>query len=409
MSYREERRADQAAEREQDREDRRLMLEAQLKAREIDAENKRRDAEARAEQDRKDATERRRVKQAEKKAKETARDARKAAAAAKRARFAGWLKANPASLFVAFVMVASIVPAVISQVGALSGAGVFAPMAGLLAAMLEGGAWAITFMGKQAEDAGRATRKYRIGTWLTASVAAVVNLWHGLQQYGAHPWVAFVLGGSSLFAIFIWDLKTHGSHGRTKAEKKEQRRREKHAADRRRHHKDIAREADRLLSAMPYGSITEEEAFAAAWRIHRGAEPGMSAELYATATNSRVQLGAAFELGEHVRPELLRTGLLASALSPMSNAIRTLGQTTALTSLNVPESGLGVTPSGPGNAQVGTQVPPAPKRPAKTRTKAADAAPVPPRRRRGDTPPFHPAARVAAAETARRSVTARAS
>ncbi|SHK56106.1 AAA family ATPase [Actinacidiphila paucisporea] len=409
MSYREERRADQAAERADNREDRRLLLEAQLKAKEIDAENRRRDSDAKAELVRRDAAEKRRLKQAERKARESAREAKKAASAVKRAKVVGWLRTNPATLFVAFVMVASIVPAVISQVGALSGAGVFGPMAGLLAAMLEGGAWAITFMGKQAEDAGRETRKYRAATWLTACVAAAVNLWHGLEQYAAHPWVAFVLAGSSLFAIYVWDMKTHGSHGRTKAEKKEQAAREKHAADRRKHHKDIAREADRLLSAMPYGSITEEEAFAAAWRIHRGAEPGMSAELYATATNSRVQLGAAFELGEHVRPELLRTGLLASALNPLPDAMPTLGRVTPLTALRAPEQGAGAVPIGMEKPQVESQVPPASKTPSKTRAKAAGGTPVPPRRRKGDTPSFHPAARVAAAETARRAVTARAS
>lgn len=404
-TYQEERRADRAAAAEQAREDKRLLLEAQLQAKRIDAEQRRLDAETRAEQERKDKAEKRRQEQADRRARQAEKDAKKAAAAAKRGKRVAWLKANPATLFVAFVMVASIVPAVISQVGALAGAGVYGPLAALLAAMLEGGAWAITFMGKQAEDAGRETRKYRIATWLTACAAAVVNLWHGLEEYAAHPWVAFVLGGSSLFAIFIWDMKTHGSHGRTRQEKKEQAARDKHAADRRKHHKDIVREADRLLAAMPYGAITEEDAFAAAWRIHRGAEPGMSAELYATATNSRVQLGAAFELGEHARPELLRSGLLASALNPLPNALPTLGQVTALAALEEPGKGASVTPIGATKPQVASQVPPV----EKTSGKGAKPRPVPPRRVKGDTPPFHTAARVAAAETARRTATAHVS
>ncbi|MFI1294344.1 hypothetical protein ACH4VM_39250 [Streptomyces sp. NPDC020792] len=316
MSYREERRADQVAAAEQAREDKRLMLEAQLKAKEIEAEQKRRDAELKAEQARKDAEAKRRQEQADKKARDAQKAARKAAKAAKRAKLLRWLKANPATLFVAFVMVASIVPALISQVGALTGASVNGAMAALLAAMLEGGAWAITFMGKQAEDAGREPRKYRIATWLTACAAAAVNFWHGLEQYSAHPWVAFVLGGSSLFAIYIWDLKTHGSHGKTKAEKREEKARREHAAARRKHHKEIAAQADRLKSAMPYGALDDELAFAAAWRITTGAEPAMSAELYAQATNATLQLGAAFELGEHVRPELLETGLKAAQFNP---------------------------------------------------------------------------------------------
>ncbi|MFF6774767.1 hypothetical protein ACFY8W_14550 [Streptomyces sp. NPDC012637] len=304
-SYREDRRADRAAERAQDREDRRLELEA---AREREA--------ARAEEKRKDAEAKRRQEQADRKAKLAERQAKKAAAAAKRAKLVRWLKVNPATLFVAFVMVASIVPAVLSQIGALTGASVAAPMAGLLAAMLEGGAWAITFMGKQADDSGREPRKYRIATWAVAVVAAAVNFWHGLEQYRAHPWVALVLGASSLFAIYIWDLKTHGSHGKTKAEKKAEKDRARHVAARRKHHPQIVEAAVKLQSALPFGVLDDEAAFAAAWRIHTGAEPGLSAELYATATNAVLNLGAAFELGDNVREELLETGFKAARLNP---------------------------------------------------------------------------------------------
>ncbi|MEU3520188.1 hypothetical protein ABZ770_33805 [Streptomyces sp. NPDC006654] len=392
MSYREERRADQAAARAQDREDRRLELDARLKATEIQAEQRRKDAEAK-----------RRLEQADKKAREQERERKKAARATRMRGVAGWLKANPATVFVGFVMVASIVPALISQVTALSEADVPVVLAALLAAMLEGGAWAITFMGKQADDAGRATRKYRIGTWVIAALAAAIQFWHWSAV--APLWVAFVFGGSSLFAIYIWDLKTHGSGSKTQEERKEAKARREHLDNRRRHHKDIAKEADRLLSALPYGSVTEEEAFAAAWRIHRGAEPGLSAELYATATNARVQLGAAFELGEHVRPELLRTGMLAAVLNPLTELPATrlpvLGATSPVTAAQTEAQDATVTPLRPAKQQRATQVPPAGK---KARTEPSNK-PVPPRRRKGDTPAFHPAARAAAAETARRQIT----
>ncbi|MFJ8659294.1 hypothetical protein [Streptomyces sp. NPDC093795] len=304
-TYREDRRADKAAERAQDREDRRLELEAAQQREAARAEEKRKDSEAK-----------RRQEQAEKKAKAAEQQAKKAAAAAKRAKAVRWLKANPATLFVGFVMVASIVPAILSQIGALTGATVAAPMAGLLAAMLEGGAWAITFMGKQAEDAGREPRKYRIGTWAVATVAAAVNFWHGWEQYGEHPWVAFVLGASSLFAIYIWDLKTHGSHGKTKEQKQADKARRAHLSARRKHHPEIVQQAVKLQTALPYGVLDDESAFAAAWRIHTGAEPGLSAELYATATNAVLSLGAAFELGDNVRDELLETGFKAARLNP---------------------------------------------------------------------------------------------
>ncbi|MFC9338821.1 hypothetical protein ACFT0G_03725 [Streptomyces sp. NPDC057020] len=313
-TYREEKRRDEQLRAEQAREDRRLELQARQD----------RDA-ARAEERRRDAEGKRRQEQAEKKARAAEQQARKAASAAKRAKLIRWLKANPATLFVAFVMVASIVPAILSQIGALTGASVAAPMAGLLAAMLEGGAWAITFMGKQAEDAGREPRKYRIGTWAVATVAAAVNFWHGLEAYGDHPWVAFVLGASSLFAIYIWDLKTHGSHGKTKEQKQADKARRAHVSARRKHHPQIVEQAVKLQAALPYGVLDDESAFAAAWRIHTGAEPGLSAELYATATNAVLSLGAAFELGDNVRDELLETGFKAARLNPFAELTQVPG------------------------------------------------------------------------------------
>ncbi|MFB8166140.1 DUF2637 domain-containing protein, partial [Streptomyces rubiginosohelvolus] len=312
MSYREERRADQAAERAQDREDMRLKLEAQLKAKEIAAEQKRADEEAKREQARKDAEAKRRQAIADKRARQQEKDRKKAARRAKVAKLTRWLNANPVTAFVGFVMVCSIVPAVISQVGALSHAKVNVLLAALLSAMLEGTAWALTFMGKAAEDAGRPAGKYRVATWCTAFLAAGVNYWHWAATLPNDQWVAVVFACSSLIAIYLWDMKTHGSHGKTKEERRQEKARRQHLKDRRKHHKDIADEADRLVSALPFEAVTDEEAFATAWRIRKGAEPGLSAEVYAAATDARVQLGAAFELGEHVRPELVRAGMLAS-------------------------------------------------------------------------------------------------
>jgi hypothetical protein len=343
MSYREERRADQAAERAQDREDMRLKLEAQLKAKEIAAEQKRADDEAKREQARKDAEAKRRQALADKRARQQEKDRKKAARRAKVAKLTRWLNANPVTAFVGFVMVCSIVPAVISQVGALSHAKVNVLLAALLSAMLEGTAWALTFMGKAAEDAGRPAGKYRVATWCTAFLAAGVNYWHWAATLPNDQWVAVVFACSSLIAIYLWDMKTHGSHGKTKEQRRQEKARRQHLKDRRKHHKDIADEADRLVSALPFEAVTDEEAFATAWRIRKGAEPGLSAEVYAAATDARVQLGAAFELGEHVRPELVRAGMLASLYNPLphrlSEGIPTLGPTLPLPALRRPSEG----------------------------------------------------------------------
>ncbi len=354
MSYREERRADDAAKAEQARknaelraeqarEDRRLEVEAQLKAKEIAAEQKRRDAEAKAELARKDADAKRRQEQADKRARQQEKDRKKAARLAKVTKLTGWLNRNPVTAFVGFVMVCSIIPAVISQVVSLAGAGVFVLLAALLSAMLEGTAWALTFMGKAAEDAGRPAGKYRVATWVTAFLAAAVQYWHWAEALPEHAWVAWVFAGSSIVAIYLWDMKTHGSHGKTREERRQEKNRRKHLKARRKHHKDIADQADRLLSALPFDAVTDEEAFATAWRIKKGAEPGLSAEIYADATNARVALGAAFELGEHVRPELVRAGMLASLYNPLphrlSEGIPALGPALPLPALQRPSEG----------------------------------------------------------------------
>ncbi|MGW0955376.1 DUF2637 domain-containing protein [Streptomyces sp. NPDC002545] len=354
MSYREERRADAAAQAEQSRknaelraeqarEDRRLELEAKREEKRLAAEQKRQDDEAKAEQARKDADAKRRQEQADKRARQQEKDRKQAARRAKVAKLTGWLNRNPVTAFVGFVMVCSIVPAVISQVVSLADAGVFVLLAALLSAMLEGTAWALTFMGKQAEDAGRPAGKYRVATWTTAFLAAAVQYWHWVEALPEHAWVAWVFAGSSIVAIYLWDMKTHGSHGKTKEERRREKARKQHLADRRKHHKDIAAEADRLLSALPFEAVTDEEAFATAWRIKKGAEPGLSAEVYAAATDARVQLGAAFELGEHVRPELVRAGMLASLYNPLphrlSEGIPTLGPSLPLPALQRPSEG----------------------------------------------------------------------
>lgn len=334
-SYREERRRDQIVAAEQAREDKRLEFEAQLAAKREEAEQRRRDEAAKAEQRRKDearADARRRQEQA---AKDQARKERKAARAAKRARVLGWLRANPADLFVGFVMAASVVPAVISQVGALTHAGVLLGLAVLLAAMVEGGVWAITFMGKKAEDAGQPTGKFRAAGWATAFAAGGINLWHWSAE--APLWVALVFGASSVFAFFIWDLRTHGSEGPTKEERAEARARRRHAKNRRAHHKGIADAADRLLSAAAFGELTESEAFAAAWRIHYGTDPGMTPALYRTATAARLTLAEAFGDASESRAEMVRAGLLAGLYNPVPHTpgagIPRLGPSTALDDL----------------------------------------------------------------------------
>lgn len=355
-TYQEERRADRAAVAEQAREDRRL--EAEQKRRDQEAADERRAARQREADEREArlAKQARADKSAGRRAKQAARAERRAA------RQAALTPGNVYRTGTLALVVASALGSLPAQVMHFAG---ISPMLLPLPLAIEGAAWVFA-AGVAFADARRLPGWVR---WLlrgfilaAAGFAATINysygrslhgLTHGQATTAALGLAAVSLLGPLLFEIRQWvstlDEKTGTAEdkARRKAEGKAEKERREHLARRRKHHKDIAEEADRLLSAAPYGSLSEEEAFATAWRIHRGTEPGMSPELYATATNSRVQLGAAFELGEHVRPELLRAGLMAAALNPFPTAFRTLGSVTPIAALSAPaETATTQAPSG---------------------------------------------------------------
>ncbi|MFF4813268.1 hypothetical protein ACFY2K_01650 [Kitasatospora sp. NPDC001309] len=266
--YRAERRADRQADRADARADRRDERE----------------------QNRLDAEAARQRREADQRAAEEARDRRRAARAERLGRVTGWVTANPARAFVRFVQACSIVPAVVSQVAALDGAKVYLLLAVLLAAMLEGGAWALVAMGAQAEGE-RSTRTYRLGAWAAGLVAGGINFAHGWQQYPAHYWVAFVLALSSIGAVWMTDLQTHGDRGPTTAEKKQAKERAEHTRRRAEHHPEVREVADRLLSAAPFGVLPADEAWRIAWEyVHGVTVPGLTADLLAQRLNARARV-----------------------------------------------------------------------------------------------------------------------
>lgn len=385
-------RADKAAEREQARADRAARDQARLDREELqqrtalegarlEAEQRRADQAAEREQQRKDDEERRRREAADRRQREQEQQRRREQRAGRQAQRRAWLKANAALPFVVLVMVCSVVPAVLSQVGALTGAGVEVALAALLAVMLEGAAWAITFMGKAAESRGASPKKYRIGTWVAASLAAVVNFLHGLQQYAAHPWVAVVLAASSLLAVWVWDLYTHHSAGRTKAEKKADAKRAAHAKARRKLHPDVVALADSIRAAAHFGTVTEDHAFERAWlALYGTTDLGTTPEIRGKAVQSALAFTAAHDVVEEPAEVGLRARLLDSVYtSPVPLPV--LGEMSPLPA------------RGAKKPQHNAQIPPVSEKPAK-------ASPKPPVRRKGDSAPFHPAARSAARQTA---------
>ncbi|MFD7236885.1 DUF2637 domain-containing protein [Streptomyces syringium] len=273
--WREQRRQDRLSEREQDRADKAALAEARREARRLEREQDRADRAAARGEKRQD----------------------KAARAARWRGARAWVVANGALICTGVVMGCAIVPALVSQFTALSTAGLGPLLAALLAAMLEGAAWAATFGAAKAARNGQPTGRYRAATWSCAFVAAGVNFWHGSRDYGL--WLGVVLAAASLVAVGMWELHLHGTHAPTR----EERERSRHERRRRWHHRKVCRTADRLITAAPYGTLPAENAFAAAWRVRHGAAPGLTAGLVADRLAAESRLGTVIESAADTGPQ----------------------------------------------------------------------------------------------------------
>lgn len=249
--------------------------------------------------------------------------------------------------------------------------------------MLEGGAWVVQKGAASAVASSRPSWHYRLIAWLLAFIAAGINLWHGLNAFD--PATAIGTAFASIAGPGVWDLHEHGrirkrdgvltrreQKAKEKAEKAEAARKaaeeacrkaEKEAADkaaaeaaetlakiREERFKDVWDHALKLAAALGETTVTE-----AVWRrAHkdiRGADPGEDAETI-RARNVAAK-----------RVELARN----------NTSVNTLSKTT--------------------NAQRAIQV--------KAQRKTSSYTPVPPRRKRNDTPKFHPVARALAADAKR--------
>ncbi|MBC3844719.1 hypothetical protein GXW82_44500 [Streptacidiphilus sp. 4-A2] len=395
----EQRRFDRIADAEQLRKDRANVAEQRRKDRADAAEQRRKDADAaQVRQQREKAAARREATRAKE---ERAERWSKRAGSAR-----AWLMAEADTAFALLVMACAIVPAVTYQWRSLHGHGVGSAIAAALAAMLEASAWVATVGASRAGRDGRPVLPYRIAMWVSASIAATINYIGGVSSHGVA--VGLVLAVASLAGIGIWELRSLGRHGtstRTRAQRAEDRARARHARKRRRAHKDVLRVAERIWSAAPYGSMTPDEAWAVAWEIHTGsADPGLTPELERQRVEARAALRAALTVQEPSVPQpetitappghetvvlrLHSSGLLLP--EGLADTILTESDDTA-------------------SPQVANQMPLPETALAKTARKPRRMASVvggrvgpgnPPRRRKGDTPKYHPAAAEAARITA---------
>ncbi|WP_328336774.1 hypothetical protein [Streptomyces violaceus] len=370
-SWSDERRRNQAAEAEQRRLDQDAAAERVLKMRA--AEDERRRANKKA-----DKAEARAEKQQKRRDK---RDRR-------RERMQAWTKnTRPqvvytrGTLALVVASIAASLPAQIMHFAALSLWLVTLPFA------LEGAAWVMAAGVAYADEKGLPSwvRWLLRGLCLTAAgYAGWINYDYGMQT---NPAVGYGLAAVSLLGPLVFEIRqwvTNLSFDAAEKKKRgEAKARAKHDRARYRHHKDVVKLARRLVSAAPFGSLALEDAFTAAWEISYGTStPGMTPAMHAQQLTSRQSLVAAMD--EANGSPVSTRGRLLQRLHPAPEALL----------------------YGPGSSQVATQVPPAPKRPSEAGQKGAPKGerpkPVPPRRTKGDTPRFHTAARVVAADTARK-------
>ncbi|MDH6610279.1 chemotaxis protein histidine kinase CheA [Streptomyces sp. SAI-208] len=250
--------------------------------------------------------------------------------------------------------------------------------------MLEGGAW-VVLKGAAAAVAGhRPHWHYRLIAWLLAFIAAGINLWHGLHAFD--PATAIGTAFASVAGPGVWDLHEHGrirkrdgaltrrerkaaekaakedakqkaaAEARKRAEEEAAKtaaeaRRRQLAEERQREFEDVWAEAVKIAAAV--GSTTDDDAvWTRAYRNIKGCDPGESIESITARRTAEKRVEAAL------------TGTPVNTLSKTTNAQR---------AIQTPRSGY---------------------------------KPVPPRRKKGDTPRYSSAAGRAHGELLRAKKTA---
>ncbi|MEU3521820.1 hypothetical protein ABZ770_42445 [Streptomyces sp. NPDC006654] len=369
-SWSEERRRNQAAEAEQRRLDQDAAAERRAKARAAEDERRRSNRQA-------DKAERRAEQQQKRRDK---RDRR-------RERMQAWTKnTRPGVVYqrgtLALVTASALasLPAQIAHFAAISLMLLPLPFA------LEGAAWVMAAGVAHADEKGLpAWVRWLLRAFClsAAGFAAWINYGYGMETNPAAGYglAAVSLLGPLFFEVRQWVTTVTVDAGEKKR-RSEAKARARHERTRYRHHKDVVKLARRLVSAAPYGALALEDAFTAAWEIFYGTgTPGMTPALHAQQLASRKSLAAAMDEANG---------------SPVSNRSRLL---------EVLHPAPAALVSGPESVQVASQIPPAPGRPSETPSKGRKGKPVPPVRRKGDALPFHPLAKVAAADTARQLTT----
>ncbi|MDI9885927.1 hypothetical protein QMZ92_16455 [Streptomyces sp. HNM0645] len=254
--------------------------------------------------------------------------------------------------------------------------------------VLEGGAWVVLKGAAAAVDDHRPHWHYRTIAWALAFIAAGINLAHGLSAFD--PATAIGTAFASLAGPGVWDLHEHGRirvrDGKpTRRERRAQRAAERKAA------------AEKVAAEERAKAEREAKEKAVAYRAEQLA--AARADEFPEVWDHAVRLAAALGETTVTDPVWRRAHLDIEGAEPGESVDIIRGRNAAARRIAAARSEApGGTPQKATKAQRDAQVMP---RPAKPRVK-----PVPPRRKKGDSPKFHPAARSLAADAKRASITA---
>ncbi|MCX5158101.1 hypothetical protein OOK39_02145 [Streptomyces sp. NBC_00264] len=251
--------------------------------------------------------------------------------------------------------------------------------------MLEGAALVVTKGAAAAVAAQRPHWHYRTVAWMFAFIAAGINLWHGMAAFD----LATAIGTAfaSLAGPGVWDLHEHG------------RIRKRDGVLSRRERKALKKAAKAEAEEKAAAERLEAERQAYREKAVREAAEKLAADresLFPKVWDHALKLAA--DLGEHTVTDAIwkrakrnvegaDPGEDAETLRMRNAAERRVAAARESTSVN--------TVSKTTKAQRAIQV--------KAPSKRSSYRPVPPRRKRGDTAPFHPVARALAADAKRQS------
>jgi uncharacterized membrane protein YccC len=264
-----------------------------------------------------------------------------------------------------------------------------APWMAAAPVMLEGAAWVVHRGAHAAAVSKRPVWHYRVIVWLLALIAAGINLYHGLHNFD--PGTALATAFASIAGPGVWDLHENGRMRRrdgvlTRRERKAQQRAEKLAAA-----EKAAREAQQRADREAAATAAKE----AAEKLAKDREENRP-EVWKYALKLAADLGEttvteAVWRRAHKDVEGTDPGDSAEAQKLRNAAARRLLEARA----GAPEKGVWKVSETTTNAQRAIQV--------KAPRHGSSYKPVPPRRTKGDSAPFHPIAKTLAADAKRQS------